>query len=160
MIHQELDSLVLKNMKHQRVLTKGVKKVKTQNPLVITAIRKDILLMFAGLKGPINTIHIKIKGIVISETCKDIRYKTIDLKKQEKKYFMVTDTISISIDIDLLSANQSLCGHQISMQKETTMHTINTGTKTLGKVVTIIKSMDIYLKSTLEHILKETTTDG
>ena len=50
MIHQDLDSLVLKKVKHQRVLNKGVTKVRTQNPLVITIIRKDILLMFAGVK--------------------------------------------------------------------------------------------------------------
>ena len=67
-----MDSLVLKKVKHQRVLNEGVTKVRTQNPLVITVIRKDIMLMFAGVKGPISTIHIKIKDIVISATCKDI----------------------------------------------------------------------------------------
>ena len=72
MIHQDLDSPVLKKVKHQRVLNKGVTKLRTQNPLVITVIRKDILLMFVGVKGTISTIHIKIKDIVISATCKDI----------------------------------------------------------------------------------------
>ena len=72
MIHQDLDSPVLKKVKHQRVLKKEVKKVRTQNPLVIIVIRKDIQLMFAGVKGPISRIHLKVKGIFISETCKDI----------------------------------------------------------------------------------------
>ena len=72
MINQDLDSSVLKKVKHQRVLNEGVTKVRTQNPLVITVIREDILLMFAGVKGPINTIHLKVKGIIISATCKDI----------------------------------------------------------------------------------------
>lgn len=72
MIHQDLDSPVLKKVKHQRVLNEGVTKVRTQNPLFITIIRKYILLMFVGVKGPINTIHIKIKGVVTSATCKDI----------------------------------------------------------------------------------------
>ena len=72
MIHQDLDSRVLKKVKHQRVLNEGVTKVRTQNLLVITIIRKDILLMFAGVKGPISTIHIKIKDIVISATFQDI----------------------------------------------------------------------------------------
>ena len=72
MIHQDLDSLVLRKVKHQRMLNKGVKKVRTQNPLVITVIRKGILLMFVGVKGPIRRIHLKVKGIVISATCKDI----------------------------------------------------------------------------------------
>ena len=73
---------------------------------------------------------------------------------------MVTATISRSMDIKPLSADQSLCGHQISMQGETTMHTITIGTTTQGKVVTIVKSMGIYLRTALEHTLKETTIDG
>ena len=47
-------------------------KVRIQNPLVITIIRKGILLMFVGVKGPINRIHLKVKGIIISATYKDI----------------------------------------------------------------------------------------
>ena len=46
------------------------------------------------------------------------------------------------------------------MQEETTMHTITIGTTTQGKVVTIVKSMDIYLRTALEHNLKENTIDG
>ena len=72
MIHQDLDSPVLKKVKHQRVLNKEVKKVRTQNPLVITVIRKDILLMFAGVERSISSIHLKVKGIVTSAICKDI----------------------------------------------------------------------------------------
>ena len=73
---------------------------------------------------------------------------------------MVTTTIARSMDIDPLSVDQSLCGHQISMQKEITMHTITIGTTIQGKVVTIVKSMDIYLRTTLEHTSKETTIVG
>ena len=73
---------------------------------------------------------------------------------------MVTATIARSMDIEPLSVDQSLCGHQISMQGETTMHTITIGTIIQGKVVTIVKSMDIYLITTLEHTSSETTTDG
>ena len=64
------------------------------------------------------------------------------------------------MDIEPLSVDQSLRGHQINMQEETTMHTITIGTTTQGKVVTIVKSMDIYLRITLEHILKEIIIDG
>ena len=73
---------------------------------------------------------------------------------------MVTTTIARSMDIEPLNANQSLCEHQTSMQGETTMHTIIVGTTTQGKVVTIVKNMDIYLRIVLEHTLKETTIDG
>ena len=67
---------------------------------------------------------------------------------------MVTATIARSMDIEPLSIDQSLCGHQINMQKQTTMHTITIGTKIQGKVVTIVKSMDIYLRTALEHTSK------
>ena len=40
---------------------------------------------------------------------------------------MVTTTIAISMDIEPLSVDQNLCGHQNSMQEETTMHTITIG---------------------------------
>ena len=79
---------------------------------------------------------------------------------QEHKDVMEIDTIARSMDIDHLSVEESLCGHQISMQEETTMHTITIGTTSQGKVVTIVKYMDIYLRTTLEHTSKETTTDG
>ena len=73
---------------------------------------------------------------------------------------MVTATISRSMDIDPLSIDQSLCGHQISMQGETTMHTITIRTRTQGKVVTIVKNMVIYLRTTLEHTSRGTIKDG
>ena len=79
MIHQDLDSPVLKKVKHQRMLNEGVTKVRTQNPLVITIIRKDILLMFVGTKGSINKAYPKARVIVISATCKEIRLKTTGL---------------------------------------------------------------------------------
>ena len=64
------------------------------------------------------------------------------------------------MDIEPLSADQSLCGHQINMKEETTMHTITIGTTTQGKVVTIVKNMDIYLRIASEHISKEIITNG
>ena len=73
---------------------------------------------------------------------------------------MDTATIARSMDIEPLSADQSLCGHQINMQEETTMHTNTIGTTTQGKVVTIVKNMDIYLRTALEHTSKEITIDG
>ena len=73
---------------------------------------------------------------------------------------MVTAKIARSMDIELLSAYQSVCGHKINIQGETTLYTITIGTTIQGKVVTIVKSMDIYLRIALEHTLKETTTDG
>ena len=101
--------------------------------------------MFAGVRGPINTIHLKFKGIVISATYKDIWHKTVGLKSQGNKDFKDTSTIVRSMEIEPLSADQSLCGHQISIQGETTMHTITIGTTIQGKVVTTVKNMVMYL---------------
>ena len=60
---------------------------------------------------------------------------------------MFTTTIVKSTDIELLSVEQSLCGHQISIQGEKTMHTITIGTTIQGEVVTAIKNMVIYLRT-------------
>ena len=116
--------------------------------------------MFVGVKGPINTIHIKIKDIVISATRKDMWHKNVDLKSQGNKDLKDIVILVRSMDIEPLSVDQSLCGHQINMQEEKTMHTITIVTTTQGKVVTIVKSMDIYHRTALEHTLKETTIDG
>ena len=51
---------------------------------------------------------------------------------------MVTATIARSMDIEPSSVDKSLCRHQISMQRETTMHTITIVTTTQGNVVTIV----------------------
>ena len=71
MIHQDLDSLVLKKVKHQRMLSKGVTKVRTQNPLIIFLIKRGTLLMHVGVERPINRIHLKARGIFISAICKE-----------------------------------------------------------------------------------------
>ena len=72
MIHQDLDTPVLKLVNHQRVLRKGVTKVRILNPLVITIIKGDILLMFAGVEGSISQTYPKARVTVTSATCKDI----------------------------------------------------------------------------------------
>ena len=69
-------------------------------------------------------------------------------------------TIARSMDIELLSVEQSLCGHQISMQEGTTMHIITIGITIQGKVVTTVESMDIYPRTALEHISRGTIKDG
>ena len=72
MIHQDLDSPVPKKVKHQIMMNNVVTKVRNQNSLVITIIRKGILLMFAVVERSISRTHPQAKGIVTSATCKDI----------------------------------------------------------------------------------------
>ena len=116
--------------------------------------------MFAGVERSISRTHPKVKGIVTSATCKVTWHKTAGLKSEGHKDLMGIATIARNMDIEPLSADQSLCGHQISMQEETTMHTITIGIIIQGKVVTIVKSIDIYLRNELEHTSRGTTTGG
>ena len=69
-------------------------------------------------------------------------------------------TIARSMDIEPLSVDQSLRGHQISMKGGTTMYTTTIGTTIQDKVVTIVKSMVTYPRIALEHISKGTIKDG
>ena len=50
--------------------------------------------------------------------------------------------------LEPLNVDQSLCGHLTNIQGETTMHTITIGTTIQGKVVTTVKNMVIYLRTT------------
>ena len=69
-------------------------------------------------------------------------------------------TIARSMDIEPLSVEKILCGHQISMQEGTTMHTITIGTTIQDKVVIIVKNMVTYPRTVLEHISRGTIKDG
>ena len=68
---QDLDSPVLKKVKHQRVMRKGVTKVRTPNPLVISIIKRGTLLMYVGVERSISRTHLKAKATITSATCKD-----------------------------------------------------------------------------------------
>ena len=59
---------------------------------------------------------------------------------------MVTATIARSMVIDLLSVDQSLCGHQTNQKRLKTMDTTTIGTIILGRVVTIVRSMGTLLR--------------
>ena len=72
MIHQDLDTPVLKLVNPQTMLSKEVKKVRILNPLVIIAIKRDILLMSVGVKGSIRKAYLRAKIIVTSATCEGI----------------------------------------------------------------------------------------
>ena len=72
MMHQDLDILVLKLVNPQRVMNKEVTKVRILNPLVIIAIKRDILLMSAGVKGSISKAYLRAKVIPTSAICEGI----------------------------------------------------------------------------------------
>ena len=70
MIHQDLDTPVLKFVSHQRMQNKKVK-VRIPNPLAIIAIKGDILLMSIGVKESISKTYLRANVIATSATCKD-----------------------------------------------------------------------------------------
>ena len=53
------------------MLNKGVKKVRNLNPLVIYVVKRDILLMYAGVGRLINRTYPITRVIVTSVTSKD-----------------------------------------------------------------------------------------
>ena len=73
---------------------------------------------------------------------------------------MVTATIARSMVIELLSVDQSLCGHQINQKRLKSMDTITIGTTILVRVVTTVKSMGTFLRTALEDISMATIIDG
>ena len=73
---------------------------------------------------------------------------------------MVTATTAKGMVIELLSADQSLCGHLTSLQGEITMDTIIIGITIPGRVVITVRSMDIFLRIALEHTLVATKIGG
>ena len=87
--------------------------------------------MFVGVGRPISRKH-------LTQDCKT---------KTMRTNLMVTATIAKRMDIELLSVDQSLCGHLISLQGETTMHTTTIGTTTQGKVVTTVRNMVMFLRT-------------
>ena len=73
---------------------------------------------------------------------------------------MVTATTTKSMDIEILSVDQSLCGHKINIQGETIMHTTTIGIRILGKVVTTVKTMVMFLRIASEHTSKGIIAGG
>ena len=51
------------------------------------------------------------------------------------------------MDIEPLNVDQSLCGHQINQKRPKYMYITIIGTTVLGRVVTIVKNMDTFLKN-------------
>ena len=123
-------------------------KVRTQNPLVIFVVRKDIFLMCAGARMSINMKNLKPWVTIISAKRKDIKHMNVGLKLSRHQDLKVTSTTIISLDIEPLNADPSLCGHQINQQRQKFMDITTIGTMTLRRVVTIVKSMDTFLRTT------------
>ena len=73
------DTQVLKKENHPKVLKKEVKKVRTQNLLVIIVVRKDILLMCAGERQQIRMLSRRAWVTTISRKNKVIKHMNVEL---------------------------------------------------------------------------------
>ena len=62
--------------------------------------------------------------------------------------------------IDLLSVDQSLCGYQTNQKSTKSMDITTIETTILGKVVTIVRNVDTFLRIASEHISVATTIGG
>ena len=89
-------------------------KVRTQNPLVIFVVKRDIPLMCVGERTPINMTNLKTWVTVTSAITKVIRHMTIGLEPSGHQDLKITATIARSMDIEPLNAYPSLYGHQIN----------------------------------------------
>ena len=92
-------------------------KVRTQNPLAIFVVKRDIPLMCARARMPINITNLKIWVIVTSAKRKVIRHMNVELKPSGHQDLKVTATTVRSMDIEHLNANPSLCGHLTNQQR-------------------------------------------
>ena len=73
--------------------------------------------MYAGARIPISMTSLRIQVIVTSAKNKDIKHIIAELGLSEHQNLMVTTTTSKSMVIELLSVDQSLCGHHTNQQR-------------------------------------------
>ena len=137
-----------------------MKKVRTLNPLVISMVKRDIPLMCTGERIPINMKNLKAWVTVTSAISKDIRHMIAGLELSRHQDLKVTTIIARSMVIELLSADQSLCGHQTNQQRLKSMDITTIGITTLGKDVTIVRIIGTFLRTTSKHISVATIIDG
>ena len=122
-------------------------KVRTQKPLVIFVVRKDMLLMCVEARMRIGMTNLKIWVIVISTINKVIRHMNARQEPCMHQDLKVTATTIKSMDIEPTSVDLSPCGHQKNKQRQEVMDTSIIGTTIVGKAITIVKSMDTSLKT-------------
>ena len=100
----------------------------------------------------INMKNIKTWVTIISAISKDIKHMNVGLKPSGHQDLKVTTTIARRLVIELLSANQSLCGHQTNQKRPKAMDITTIGTTILGRAITTVRSMGTFLRIALEHI--------
>ena len=143
----------MKKENHPKLLKKEVLKVRIPNLLVIIVERKVIQLMSIGVRMQSQNPWLTVKSAI----SKDIRHMNVGPESRRYPNLKDTTTTVRSMDIEHLNANPSLHGHQTTYE---VMKTLAIGITIQDIVVIIVKNMDISLRTSLEHILVETTRGG
>ena len=94
------------------MVKKETTKVRTTNLLVIIVERLVIPQMFAREKMQIRTLKRNSWVTIISEKIKDIKNMNARIAQQAHKDFKVIVTTVRSMDMEHMSADPSLTGHQ------------------------------------------------
>ena len=107
---------------------------------------KDIHLMYVEARMSISMISLRIQVTVTSAKGKVIKHMTVEPKLSRHQDLRVTAITARSMDIELLNADQSLCGHQINQQRHQAKEIIIIGITTPGLAVITVRNMDMLLK--------------
>ena len=94
----------------------------------------------------ISMTNLKIWVTIISAISKAIRNMNGKLEPCIHQDLKFVATTVRSMDIELLSVDLSLCGHQTNQKRQEIMDISTIGTTTLGRDVTIVKSTDTSLR--------------
>ena len=116
--------------------------------------------MFTGEKLEIRTLSIDSRVTITNVRNKDIRYMNIRPRLPTHKDLKAIVITIKNMDIRHMNIDLNPSGHKTRKQRETIIDIHLIGITIQGKIVTIIKSMIMFLKTTLEHTLEATATNG
>ena len=102
----------MKKENHPKLQKKEALKVRILNPFVITMERKDIHLMFAGVRKKMIIQRQSSWHTIKNARSKDIRHKNVGKNLKEHQNLKDTITTIRNMDIEHLNANPRLHGHK------------------------------------------------
>ena len=108
--------------------------------------RRVIHPMYVEARIPISMTSLKIQVTITYARNRVIIHMTVEPKHPRQQDLKDTVIIAKNMVIEPLSADQSLCRHQINHQSHQTKEIIIIGITTPGLVVTTVRNMDMLLK--------------
>ena len=108
--------------------------------------RRVIHPMYVEARIPISMASPKIQVTATYAKNRVIIHMTAEPEHSRQQDLKDIVTIARNMVIEPLSADQSLCGHQINQQRHQAIEIIIIGITTPGLAVTIVRNMDMLLK--------------